>query len=720
MPSRFVPVVVGAAAAVLLLAMVPAQAGLRPADAPDRPGPPAAGAPLSARGVIVKATTASKARQRSLALAADRALPASIDVAGTTAGLDGISLVRFDETVNAARAASVADVLAQRPDVSWAIPNYVVRAQAAPPVTVNDPYFSAQRNLWDSTHPRPGGYSVKAPALWQATRGSSSVVVAVLDTGIRAGHPDLAGQLVAGYDFVDDECTDVGDYCENDGTYINAGDGNGIDGDPSDPGDWLDEQKMLECGLIDPVEADEYEFEDIPSSWHGTHVAGIIAAKANNGVGIAGVAPGVKVQPVRVLGHCGGTAWDIAMGILWAGGADLATLDSYYARVPTNRTPARIANLSLGIDVPPQEHAEVCEFFGDVAAEARSNGMAIVAAAGNSSGPQLANANLAAPASCRGFLSVAASSTTGHRAWYSNGGTSVDVAAPGGDTLVEGDSDVIWSTVISALKAPNSDYDTGGMEGTSMAAPTVAGGMALLASVGITNPDALDRAVRAAVSPFPPATAAYANTTITRGDMSFRAANLNCTTSVCGRGLFDLSTVTVLRGGPKVTRGTTSVKAVSAGLIGPPASSTITWWRGSRKVSNGPTYRLTGADLQAELVARHTITSGPSTGLTTATRLTVPRAHTRTTFSMPTRVTKSKRVKITVRVSATVGDALGNVRVYDGRKRIAIKRINPKDRGRITITLPRLKKGKHRIGVSFSGSPRFHASSSKRKVVRSR
>lgn len=662
-------------------------------------------APMRATGVIVKLKSDTAPRRRALASAVDRALPSGTDVTATVGGLDGMSLVRFDATVSGEEAAEVAEGIRTRSDVEWTVPNYVASAQGVPPVSTNDPQFAEQRNLWDTRVTSPnGGFSIKAPALWRATQGSSDVVVAVLDTGILENHPDLKDGLVAGYDFVDDDevCDDEGDNCEQTGAFVSAGDGDGIDPDPSDPGDWVDETNAAACGLGDEDHA--------TSSWHGSHVAGIVGASANNGIGIAGVAPGVKVQPVRVIGHCGATLWDIMMGIVWSSGADLsAVAGSYYADVPVNRTPAQVANLSLGLDLPDAALRDlICdEMFSPVASIARSNGTALVAAAGNAA----RSADLALPAACPGFLSVGASSATGHRAWYSNFGSSVDVSAPGGDQLIEGDmSDTVYSTVVRSTQAPNGVYDIAGYEGTSMAAPAVAGGMALLASMGLSTPASLEAAAKSAVSPFPAHDPAYSGRTVQiPGVGPYVTGDLNCTTATCGRGLFDLSKVTAPLGAPRIS-GTRApgavVRAVSLGLTNSGGTSTITWWRGSTRVSSGPAYRITGADLGRTLTARETVVTGRFAGINVRSSVTVPRAkaRARVTLAMPKRVKRTKRARLVVRVAAPLLQPTGTIRVFDGKKRIASKRLTATSKGRVAVKLPKLRKGKHRIRVIYSGN----------------
>ncbi|MFB3076713.1 MAG: S8 family serine peptidase, partial [Lysobacterales bacterium] len=160
--------------------------------------------------------------------------------------------------------------LNREPSVEYAQPNYIAKTMAVP----NDEAYPVQ---WH--YPL-----INLPAAWDITTGDPSVTVAVLDTGVLLNHPDLQGQLVAGYDFVSNAQS--------------SADGDGIDPDPDDPGD------------TDGT---------LPSSFHGTHVAGTIAAATNNSIGVAGVAGNAKIMPIRVLGR-GGTTYDILKGVSYAAG----------------------------------------------------------------------------------------------------------------------------------------------------------------------------------------------------------------------------------------------------------------------------------------------------------------------------------------------------------------------------------------------------------------
>lgn len=309
---------------------------------------------------------------------------------------------------------------------------------------------------------------IAATRAWTATKGSSSVVVAVLDSGITA-HPEFTGQLVDGYDFVSD--------------LSKSGDGDGRDLDPSDPGDGVGA-----------------EF----SSWHGTHVAGIIAAKSND-TGITGIAPNVKIQPIRVLGTLGeGSSIDLALAIRWAAGQDVNGLvagNETLAGIPVNKTPAKVINLSMaGLGSCPSSVQAAAEY-------AMAKGITLVSAAGNGdeNNNPIDNSRVY-PTNCLGPISVGATGFTGDAAFYSNYG--VDLSAPGGDQrnsagAPSGSGGMIYSTSNSgSLTLGDAIYKV--EQGTSMAAPVVSGIVALMYSLRpkITV-DEVWSALKASVQPFP-------------------------------------------------------------------------------------------------------------------------------------------------------------------------------------------------------------------------
>lgn len=295
-------------------------------------------------------------------------------------------------------------------------------AQASDQVVApNDTLYPQQWNLH-------GTKGLAAPEAWKTTLGAG-VTVAVIDSGI-VKHPDLDANVLPGYDFITEPSI--------------ARDGNGRDSDPTDQGNWE------EAGVCDA------DSEASESNWHGTHVAGSIAAIMNNKRGIVGVAPNSKILPVRALGMCGGYDSDIADAMVWAAGG---TVEG----VPANSNPAKIINLSLGGE------GTCPATYSKAIAEVNKRGAILVVAAGNDG----QDTSKVAPANCGGSIVVGATDQEGKRSDFSNYGKLVDVSAPGSSIM----STVDLGTTVSK-GAGYTEYD-----GTSMAAPQVAGVIALMKSV---------------------------------------------------------------------------------------------------------------------------------------------------------------------------------------------------------------------------------------------
>ena len=347
------------------------------------------------------------------------------------------------------------DIMASDAGVEYAEPDRILKPMLVP----NDTQYGQQWHYYEAT----GGLNL--PLAWDKSTGAANpqVVVAVIDTGYRP-HADLAANILPGYDFIID-------------TLV-SNDGNGRDNSALDPGDAV---LAGECGTGSAAQD--------RSSWHGTHVSGTIAALTNNGSGVAGVAFGAKIVPVRALGKCGGYTSDIAAGITWASGGRVTD-------VPDNPNPARIISMSLG-------GSGACDATSrDAINGARARGTVVVVAAGNSA----ANVANFSPASCPGVIAVAATDRGGARAYYSNFGAGVTVAAPGGD--MRGNvANGILSTLNSGATAPGAD-SYAYYQGTSMATPHVAGVVALmLAKNPALTPDEVATRLKSSARAFPGACA---------------------------------------------------------------------------------------------------------------------------------------------------------------------------------------------------------------------
>ncbi|RME86018.1 MAG: peptidase S8, partial [Caldilineae bacterium] len=294
--------------------------------------------------------------------------------------------------------------LRQDPGVRYVEPDTRVSITFDP----DDPYYNDPNLVY-------GPQQINAPAAWDITTGSSQVTIAILDTGIDLSHPEFAGRVLAGWDFVNQ------------------------DSDPSD------------------------------DHGHGTHVAGIAAAAINNGTGIAGIAGNASIMPVKVLDQNGSGWWsEVAAGIIWAAdhGAD-------------------VINMSLSGPADSQTAR-------DAIAYANSLGTVVVVAAGNdgTDSPRY-------PAAFENVIAVGATTYQGARWTLSNFGPNVDVMAPGA---------TIYSTY-GKLGQP-SGYQF--MTGTSMAAPHVAGLVALMRSA---NPSLSPTEIRDAIQ----------NTAVDLGDPGYDA-----------------------------------------------------------------------------------------------------------------------------------------------------------------------------------------------------
>ena len=455
----------------------------------------------------------------------------------------------------------------------------------------NDPGFASQWYL-QSTEVA----AIRATAAWDITQGSSGVVVAVLDTGVRGDHPDLGlagrgGRLLPGFDFVGEDSANV---------FRTANDGDGWDANPADPGDWvtLSDASGFFAGCA--VE---------PSSWHGTRVAGMIGAITDNNEGLAGGTWQGWILPVRVLGKCGGYNSDIIQGMRWAGGL---TVDG----VPDNPFPARVLNMSLGAS----GSCSVSSSYQTAVNELAAVGVLVVTSAGNSIGGPVE-----IPGNCAGALAVAGLRHIGTKVGYSSIGTQVGIAAPGGNCvntapgapcLFSLDTTTNTGTTVSASNDYTDQLDFN--VGTSFSAPQVAAVAGLMLGVNYNLTAAqLRTRLRETARPFPaPAPPIQLCPTVVDA-----SAECGCTTTTCGAGMLDAAAsvtsalrpiaaadapATVVSGQPVVLNGSGSAASCERSI------ASFAW-----SVQSGSATLVNASSASA------TVNNAPAPGNTVVVRLTV-------------------------------------------------------------------------------------------------
>jgi serine protease len=452
----------------------------------------------------------------------------------TGAGLAEQMQVLF---ANGMTSMQLAQRLAAESDIEYAVPDERRRHFSAP----NDPfYFAGPAVSTAAGGPISGQWYLRAPAgavrasldietAWNVTTGSPSIVVAVIDTGVRFDHRDLlrasaGGNLLPGYDMISDVPT--------------ANDGDGRDADPSDPGDWL---------TLDEVQRRSSPFyqcdtvaED--SSWHGTQTSGLIGALTNNGLGMASVGRTVRVLPVRVLGKCGGYDSDIIAGMRWAAGLSVPG-------VPANPNPARVLNLSLGAE------GTCTAAYLDAVAAIDAVGAVVVAAAGNGTGHAVGS-----PANCAGVIAVAGLRHVGSKVGFSEIGPEISISAPAGNCVnTQANAPCLYpilATTNRGLTVPIADAAGGSIYtdsfnasvGTSFSAPLVAGTVALMLSAQpALTPIQVRAALQATARPFPTTGGDNGDGTPVLqctvpqpiGAPQVDQLQCYCTTSTCGAGMLD-------------------------------------------------------------------------------------------------------------------------------------------------------------------------------------
>jgi thermitase len=335
---------------------------------------------------------------RSAAPAGPAAVPGEI-VVGFRSGADGSEraaarsaadvraerslLVRGAQLVKVERGQTVEEAitaLEKRPDVRYAEPNWIYHAGSTTP---DDPRFGG---LWglDNTGQAVNGHGsgtvdddIDAPEAWDRNRGSMSTVVAVVDTGVASEHPDLAPNMWSNADEVA---------------------GNGVDDDGN--------------GKVDDVRGWDF-VDDDDNPWdydgHGTHVAGTIAARGDNGVGVTGVAWQASIMPIRVLDALG-----------YGSNADITDAFTYAAD-----SGAKVVNASLSGEARSQALSDAITNHPDTL---------FVVAAGNDGENNETSSVYPCNFTAANLICVAATDNDDTLAGFSNyGATSVDLAAPGVD-----------------------------------------------------------------------------------------------------------------------------------------------------------------------------------------------------------------------------------------------------------------------------------------------
>ena len=462
----------------------------------------------------------------------------------------------------------LAQRLAAESDVEYAVPDQRRRLLTAP----SDSFYTTGPAVGASSggpvsgqwYLRPQAGEVKSsidvePA-WNITTGSPSIVVAVLDTGVRFDHPDLktvalGGNLLPGYDMIMD--ADV------------ANDGGGRDADPSDPGDWLTLAELNQAG--GPFNNAACGTQASSSSWHGTQTSGLIGALTNNGIGMASVGRNIRVLPVRVLGKCGGFDSDIVAGMQWAAGIAVPG-------VPANPNPARVINMSLGGD------GACSAAYQQAVTAINAAGVVIVASAGNSSGHAVSS-----PANCAGVIAVSGLRHVGTKVGFSDLGPEISISAPGGNCvntagaclypiLTTANSGTM-GPVAGAAGAVYTDAFNSSL-GTSFSAPLVAGTTALMLSAQPSlTPAQVRTTMRSSARPFP-TTGGTAGTLqcvapAPIGQAQTDQGECYCTTTTCGAGMLDAGAAVVAVAGVQARISVTPTAPQATQVVAFSAANTV-------------------------------------------------------------------------------------------------------------------------------------------------
>ncbi len=532
---------------------------------------------------------------------------------------------------------SLAARIAAQKDVEFAVVDERKHIVAVP----NDPFYASRAATASAGGPTVGQWYLKPPGpdgtaantapaainaeqAWDITTGSASVVVAVLDTGVRKDHPDIAGvNLLPGYDMIS---------ADSPGVFATANDGDDRDADASDPGDWITVAEanqsggiFFQCGARDS--GGNYIGES--SSWHGTQTLGLIGAATNNGAGIASVGRNVKVLPVRVLGKCGGSDSDIVVAMQWAAGvysaSELAMLG-----LPANPTPAKVLSMSLG-----GTSGNACpQLYIDAMTRITAAGAVVVASAGNSAGHLVGT-----PANCPGVIAVTGLRHVGDKVGFSDLGPEVTISAPGGNCVNTGNSQPCLYPIMTTANSGTTNPVLGAAGaiytdsfnpslGTSFSAPLVSGTVALMLSVKPSlTPAQVKAALQSSARAFPttggttsPATPQCFAPTATSMDQG----ECYCIVGVCGAGMLDAHAAVLRAAGVQAAISVTTaaptagqpISIASSSVIGAGQSVASYQWS---IVSAG----TTGAAISGSSTGSTVTVSAPAAGVFTISLATI-------------------------------------------------------------------------------------------------
>lgn len=559
-------------------------------------------------------------RQAAQGLAADE--PRPMRRLGQRAGLaltDGRQVAprMHVAMANGMTARDLAARLATRSDVEYAVVDGWRRPGSVAEPT--DPLFAASATAalpagqWYLRAPTPTlKAAINAQAAWSTLGaraglnavGSNSVVVAVLDTGVRFDHPDLSSKLISpGYSMVAE------------GTRAGYP-GGGRVADASDLGDWLTQAEIN----ANPSLYDDCEVRP-SSSWHGTQVSGVLGASSDDGVGMASVAWEPRLLPVRVLAKCGGYDSDIIAGMRWAAGLSVNGVSAL-----SSTSTARVINLSLG-------GTGACSAaYRDVVAELTARNVVVVASAGNSNG-----AAVTVPANCPGVIAVGGLRHVGTKVGYSALGPEVTLGAPSGNCVNSSSDSNCEYPILTTLNSGTTTPVTGSSGaiysssnrptyGTSFAAPQVSGAVALLLSARPElTPAAVAQILRNTARAFPSAGGSSGTPQCTAPVAGTKQLECHCTETTCGAGMLDVGqavaavdqpVAVVSTGGATLYPGR-AITLSGAGSMGSTATAQITSHSWSLRDGGGIVTALSGD------TSTVSVTATPSAAGTFKVRLTV-------------------------------------------------------------------------------------------------